>query len=94
MTNNIITFLAVIGYTATVDKVEDNLAHVVFDFENSENLLPCEVSEGDTLHVRTNNGVTEIRCAEPAPTANVDVLINPTTGEIQYVIQDLQIELE
>ena len=94
--------MAVIGYTATVDKVEDNLAHVVFDFENSENvaadvpvaLLPCEVSEGDTLHVRTNNGVTEIRCAEPAPTANVDVLINPTTGEIQYVIQDLQIELE
>jgi len=92
-----------IGYAGTVDRIESNFAHVIFTFENSTSiaadipiaLLPCEVNEGDTLHVQKTNGITEIRCNKPAPTtANVDVDINPVTGEIHYIIKDIQIELE
>ena len=96
------TLLLIMNYTATVDRVENNMAHIVFVFENSETIatdvptaiLPCEVSEGDTLYIKKTDTVTEIRCTEPIPSANVDIRINPTTGEIEYIIEGIQIDLE
>ena len=99
---NIVTFIAAISSTATVDRVENEFAHIVFDLRGSDNvatdipvtLLPCEVSEGDTLYVRKINGVTEIRCSEPEPTAEIEVRVDPETGEIEYVIKNLIIDLQ
>ena len=98
-----IMMLAAISYTGTIDRVENDFAHIVFTFESSERistdipvaLIPCEVAEGDVLYVRKTSESTEIRCTEfvqPAPT--VDVQINPTTGEMQYIIKDIPLEQE
>ena len=92
-----------LGYAGTVDRVESNFAHVVFTLDDSTNieadipiaLLPCEVEEGDRLFVQKTNNITEIRCSKPAaPTANVEIIVNPVSGDIQYVIRGLEIELE
>ena len=93
--------VAMANTTATVDRVENNMAHVVFTLEDSSRvstdipvaLLPCQVSEGDTLYINKSSGTTHIRCTEqPPPT--VEVTVNPTTGEIEYTIQGLQINLQ
>jgi hypothetical protein len=99
---NIAMFIAALAHTGTVDRVENDFAHVVFAFQNSENiatdipiaLLPCEISEGDVLYVRKMNGVTQISCSEPSPAAEIEVRVDPETGEIEYVIKNLQIVLE
>ena len=67
---NIITMVLVTNFIGTVDKVENDLAHVVFAYENAETidthlpieLIPCDISEGDRLYVRKTNETTEIRC--------------------------------
>ena len=49
--------LMAMGYTATIDKVEDNLAHVLFAAEGQErfeahipvDLIPCDADEGNNL---------------------------------------------
>ena len=99
---SLITLLAIMGYTGTVDRVENNIAHVVFVLEGSEDiatdipvaLLPCEISEGDKLYVKKTEHATEIRCTEAPPTANVQVNIDPATGEVEYRITGIEIELE
>ena len=91
--------IAALSYTGTVDRVENNVAHIVFTFENSETvatdlpvaLIPCEISEGDMLYVRKTNETTEIRCTE-FPRPSVDIIMNPTTGEIQYTIKDIPLD--
>ena len=91
--------LMAMGYTGTIDKVEDNLAHVVFAVEGSERfeadipvaLIPCDANEGDTLYIRKTNETTQIRCTEfPVPT--VEVIVDPATGAIQYRIKDIPLE--
>ena len=101
---NFVGFLIAVSHIGTVDRVENNLAHVVFAFEELGNiatdipveLLPCEVSEGDRLFVRKTNGTTEIRCTESPPVdpASLEVRIDGATGEVQYIIKDIPIELE
>ena len=88
--------LAVISHVAIVDRVEDKFAHIVFNFENSTSiaadipvaLIPCEISEGDTLYVRKTNEITEIRCAE-FPPPSVEIIIDPTNGGVQYIIKNI-----
>ena len=100
--NQIAMFIAAIAHTATIDRVENDFAHVVFALQSSENiaadipvaLLPCEVAEGDTLYVRKLNGVTEIRCSNPPPSPEVEIRIDPETGEVEYVIKNLVIDLQ
>jgi hypothetical protein len=98
---NMIMMLAAISYTGTIDRVENDFAHIVFTFEGAGRiatdiptaLIPCEVSEGDVLYIRKTSESTEIRCTEfvqAAPT--VEVLVNPATGDIQYRIQDIPLE--
>ncbi len=99
---NTATLLLIMSYTATVDRVENDIAHIVFVFEGTENIatdiptsiLPCKVSEGDTLYIRKADTVTEIRCTEPVPSTNLDIRINPSTGEVEYVIESVQINIE
>ena len=91
--------LMAMGYTATIDKVENDLAHVIFSVEGSERfeadipvaLIPCEVDEGVTLYIRKTNESTQIRCTEfPVPT--VEVIVDPATGAILYRIKDIPLE--
>ena len=91
--------LMAMGYTATIDKVENDLAHVIFSVEGSERfeadipvaLIPCEVAEGVTLYIRKTNESTQIRCTEfPVPT--VEVIVDPATGAIRYRIKDIPLE--
>ena len=104
---SIVAFLSAMSYVGTVDRVENNFAHVVFAIEELGNvatdipveLLPCEVSEGDRLYVRKTDTTTEIRCTEIVPEsqsdpATLELRIDGTTGEVQYVIKDIPIELE
>jgi hypothetical protein len=95
-----------LGYTGTVQKVENDFVYLQLNAENSEQistvipatLLPCVVTIGDSVYIRKNEETTEIRCSEfstvESNTSSVDVMINPTTGEIQYIIQDIKIQLE
>jgi|TARA_Y100000996_G_scaffold414024_1_gene403774 hypothetical protein len=91
--------LMAMGYTATIDKVEDNLAHVLFAAEGQErfeahipvDLIPCDADEGTTLYIRKTNESTQIRCTEfPPPT--VEVIVDPATGAIRYRIKDIPLE--
>jgi len=96
---NMIMMIAALGYTGTIDRVENDIAHIVFAFENSEQvatdlpvaLIPCEISEGDVLYVRITNETTEIRCTE-FPRPSVEVVVDPTTGSVQYIIKDIPLE--
>ena len=96
---NIITMVLITNFIGTVDKVENDLAHVVFAYENAETidtylpiqLIPCDISEGDKLYVRKTNETTEIRCTEFSP-PTVDIIINPVTNEINYQIKDIPLE--
>jgi len=46
--------------------------------------------------VRKTNDTTEIRCTESPPVdpASLEVRIDGATGEVQYIIKDIPIELE
>ena len=59
--------------TGIVNDIENDTAQVFFPTASSgfvvikhisTDLLPCEVSEGDTIYIRKNGNVTEIRCTE------------------------------
>ena len=96
---NIITMVLITNFIGTVDKVENDLAHIVFAYENAGTfdthlpieLIPCDISEGDRLYVRKTNETTEIRCTEFSP-PTVDIIINPVTNEIHYQIKDIPLE--
>jgi len=96
---NLAMLVAAIGFTGTIDRIEENFAHVSITFDNAEivatdiplALIPCEAREGSTLYIRKTSQTTEIRCSEfPPPT--LEVQINPTTGETQYIIKDISLE--
>jgi len=102
-----IIFIAIVSYAGLVSEIENDSARVIVPREEgplisdiSTGLLPCEVSVGDTVYIRKNDEVTEIRCTEfpdeesENSSASVDIRINPVTGEIEYVIRNIEIELE
>ena len=91
--------------TGIVNEVENDTAQVFFPTAASgfvvteyisTDLLPCEVSEGDTIYIRKSENVTEIRCTEfpESYPPSLELRVDPATGEIQYIIKDIEIELE
>ena len=64
----------------TVESIKDGIAHVVFttaapcdperegpvtyEADMPVAVFPCEISQNDTFHIRSSDGVTELRCGE------------------------------
>ena len=94
--------LIISSYTGTVDQVEGDLAHVIFSLDGSEQMsvdlpivmLPCNVSEGDTIYLNKTEKVTKITCSKPKSSANVEIRVDPKTGNYDYIIKGIQIDLE
>ena len=93
--------LMLFGFTATVDKVEDNVVNVVFSDNKGSSMsvdmpsviIPCDVSEGDVIYINKDSDVIQISCSEPVNTADVDIRIDPVTGKISYIIKGVKISL-
>ena len=101
-------YVAIVG-VGTVSEVEDGTVHVAFPTASSgfaitkdisTDLLPCEASPGDMIYVRKSSDVTEIRCTEfpteepETDSSSIEVRIDPHTGEVEYILRNIVIELE
>tara|TARA_R100000152_G_C6724589_1_gene150041 strand:+ start:19 stop:339 length:321 start_codon:yes stop_codon:yes gene_type:complete len=89
--------------TVTAINEETHVIEVSFDAETENRvvnlpafLIPCTIEEGQTLFFRKTPDMTLIRCSEfpvmPPTNPTLEVRVNPTTGEMQYVIQNIPLE--
>jgi len=97
------TLSANTGTVSTIDS-ETNVAQVVFYLGAEPTtmhiptfLIPCNIERGQLLYVRKTEDMTLVRCSAfpvipPAPQPTLEVRVNPTTGEMQYVIQNIPLE--
>jgi len=101
---NLLFLSTALATPGTINKIENDVVHIVFEGENSVSynivmpsiLVPCEASVGDNIYVRKTEDMTIVRCTAfpviPPTSPTIEVRIDPSTGEMEYIIQNIPLE--
>lgn len=101
--NELIALLFIISSVGVVGESDESSVSVTLSGEQGSDLLieiptlliPCKVSSGDKIYIEMDSKSTKILCNKSNEnTKKVDVKIRPITGEIEYIIRGVEVDLK